>query len=127
MTMPIKFMRETIHSACLKNELQFQCAFGFLQDHNKIAEHINDMMDNDGNIKTMFENECQKPEATPSTYACIGENAPELFDDCHTVSFNTHFCLIISYHENMLTHTFVVREDVIFAFRGKTCFCRKQQ
>jgi len=90
MTMPIKAMKETIQSACLKNELQFQCAFGFLQDHNKISEHINAMMDNDGNIKTMFENECQKPEATPSTYACIGENALEWFEQCHTsiLSYN---------------------------------------
>uniref|UniRef100_A0AC34F9Z4 Uncharacterized protein n=1 Tax=Panagrolaimus sp. ES5 TaxID=591445 RepID=A0AC34F9Z4_9BILA len=83
MTMPLKAMKQTIHEACLKNELQFQCAFGFLQDHNKIAEHITAMMENDGNIKVMFENECQRPEATPSTYACIGENADVWYDECH--------------------------------------------
>jgi hypothetical protein len=83
MTMPLKEMKATIHEACLKNELQFQCAFGFLQDSNKIAEHITVMMENDGNIKVMFENECQRPEATPSTYACIGENSDTWYNECH--------------------------------------------
>jgi len=82
MTMPMSEMTETIHQACLKNELQFQCAYGFIQDKDKIAAHILTMMENDGNIKMMFESECRRPEFTPATYACIGENTDQWVKEC---------------------------------------------
>ncbi|KAE9553846.1 hypothetical protein FO519_002934 [Halicephalobus sp. NKZ332] len=82
MTLPITEMAETIHQACLKNELQFQCAYGFIQDKDKISAHIMTMIENDGNIKMMFESECKRPEFTPSTYACIGDNTEQWVKDC---------------------------------------------
>uniref|UniRef100_A0A914YIY7 Uncharacterized protein n=1 Tax=Panagrolaimus superbus TaxID=310955 RepID=A0A914YIY7_9BILA len=115
MTMPLKDMKQTIHEACLKNELQFQCAFGFLQDQNKIAEHITAMMENDGNVKVMFENECHRPEATPSTYACIGENSDVWYNECHA-SINSYNNTRTEINEQMIvsyTKTLSIIQELV--------------
>jgi hypothetical protein len=124
MTMPLKDMKQTIHEACLKNELQFQCAFGFLQDHNKIAEHITSMMENDGNIKVMFENECQRPEATPSTYACIGENSDVWYNECQA-SIESYNDTRTDINEQMLTayaKTLSIVEELVGRAKTQTEF-----
>uniref|UniRef100_A0A7E4VC86 DUF725 domain-containing protein n=1 Tax=Panagrellus redivivus TaxID=6233 RepID=A0A7E4VC86_PANRE len=82
MRLPTAMQSEMIHQACLKHELQFQCAYGFLQDYDRIAENIEAMSAVDGNMKMMFETECKHPEESPSIYACLGENAAKWEQEC---------------------------------------------
>jgi len=78
-------MREIIQAACLKNEVQFQCALGFLGDREKIMADIELMKSNDGNVKLMFENECARPEFAPNVYSCIAEKVDEWSGQCKQI------------------------------------------
>uniref|UniRef100_A0A1I7Z4U1 Secreted protein n=1 Tax=Steinernema glaseri TaxID=37863 RepID=A0A1I7Z4U1_9BILA len=78
-------MREIIQAACLKNEIQFQCALGFLGDRQKIMNDIETMKNNDGNVKLMFENECARPEFAPSVYSCIADKVDQWAGQCNKI------------------------------------------
>ncbi|TKR59390.1 hypothetical protein L596_029068 [Steinernema carpocapsae] len=78
-------MREIIQAACLKNEIQFQCALGFLQDREKILNDIENMKNNDGNVKLMFENECARPEFAPNVYSCIADKVDQWSGQCSKI------------------------------------------
>ncbi|KAK0428207.1 hypothetical protein QR680_010674 [Steinernema hermaphroditum] len=78
-------MREIIQAACLKNEIQFQCALGFLGDREKILNDIETMKSNDGNVKLMFENECARPEFAPNVYSCIADKVDQWAGQCKRI------------------------------------------
>ncbi|KAI6234453.1 hypothetical protein M3Y99_00796500 [Aphelenchoides fujianensis] len=84
-TMPAEKIKTTIGKACLKNELHFQCAFGFVGDREKILEHMAEMKRTDGNVRVMFEREKNDEEEQldiPRLYSCIGDAAGELRAGC---------------------------------------------
>jgi len=75
-------MTEMVQNACLKNELQFQCAYGFLEDLEKIHSYIEDLKKNDGNVKIMFEKECRRQTPDSSAYMCIGKTVEDWGSTC---------------------------------------------
>ncbi|KAI6179470.1 hypothetical protein M3Y98_00614100 [Aphelenchoides besseyi] len=82
-TMPSSQISNTIQKTCLKNELHFQCAFGFIGDMDQIREHVEEMKKNDGNVKIMFERECSNDDSEiPRLYSCFGDAAEEVHAAC---------------------------------------------
>ncbi|KAI6203580.1 hypothetical protein M3Y94_00574100 [Aphelenchoides besseyi] len=82
-TKPSSQILNTIQKTCLKNELHFQCAFGFLGDMDQIRENVEEMKKNDGNVKIMFEQECSNDESEiPRLYSCFGDAAEEVHAAC---------------------------------------------
>ncbi|KAI1731718.1 hypothetical protein Ddc_00552 [Ditylenchus destructor] len=85
LTLPNAKLTETLQSACLKNELQFQCAYGFLDDLASIRENIEMIKQTDGTFKVMAERECRHvPKMNPanSLYECIHKNAGAIYGMC---------------------------------------------
>uniref|UniRef100_A0A1I7SA90 Secreted protein n=1 Tax=Bursaphelenchus xylophilus TaxID=6326 RepID=A0A1I7SA90_BURXY len=80
--MNYKDIEKTINTACLKNELQLQCAYGFMNDYDKIQEHITELKKTDGNLKVMFEKECKNPQLSPKLYSCIGKHVHFVKNQC---------------------------------------------
>uniref|UniRef100_A0A915E426 Uncharacterized protein n=1 Tax=Ditylenchus dipsaci TaxID=166011 RepID=A0A915E426_9BILA len=64
--------------------LVFQCAYGFLNDVDKIEEHIQLMKQNDGTFKVMAERECRLSEQSShsSVFSCIHSHAESLLNQC---------------------------------------------
>ncbi|CAD5206462.1 unnamed protein product [Bursaphelenchus okinawaensis] len=81
-TIPNKDIESTVNIACLKNELQLQCALGFMNDYDKIQEHINELKKTDGNLKVMFEEECKAPQNSPKLYSCVGQHVHVVRNQC---------------------------------------------
>jgi len=75
-------IRPLVKIACLKHELQFQCADAFVDNPVKIRKNIERMKQTDGNIKIMFERECAVNGDLPRVYSCIGSAAGEIHASC---------------------------------------------
>ncbi|KAI6182185.1 hypothetical protein M3Y97_00353100 [Aphelenchoides bicaudatus] len=82
--LPADKIKSLIRTACLKHELQFQCADAFLNNSLKIRNNIERMKAADGNVKVMFEKECTNDEEVnvPEIYSCIGSSADEVHASC---------------------------------------------
>jgi len=78
-------IKSTLQVACLKHELQFQCADGFLNDPEKIRNNIEEMKKTDGNVKIMLEQECPRTSTVtniPRVYSCVGAATDEIHAGC---------------------------------------------
>uniref|UniRef100_A0A0K0G2Z1 Uncharacterized protein n=1 Tax=Strongyloides venezuelensis TaxID=75913 RepID=A0A0K0G2Z1_STRVS len=71
MTLPPKFMKEIIHTACSKHEQQLQCGARF-EGSIMIEKRIDDLKQI-GNHRMMFHKECTDPNYVSSIYPCIGK------------------------------------------------------